>query len=113
MGHLGFRDAHSVHLPIDVIPSNRKCFRWSSQSTVAAQAEDHTPHGIGLLHESVDDFPRDELVDPDFLRHQLLQIGDHLFPNRHGCRLASLALSFQVTFEELFQCGDDGLEATR
>ena len=60
-----FWNTHSVHFPIDVLPTQRERFRGRSKPSVATQAQDHFPNWVGLLHQLVDDFPRDELVDFD------------------------------------------------
>ncbi len=56
-------DAHPVHLPIDVIPSQRQHFGRCPKPTVATQSQDHAPDWIGLLHQLVEHFPR-EKADP-------------------------------------------------
>jgi len=62
---LRLRDAHPTHLPINVLPTQRERFRGRPKPTVATQPQDHFPNGVCLLHQFVDDFPRDKLVDLD------------------------------------------------
>ncbi len=61
--HLWFGDAHPIHFPIDVLPTQRQRFRRCSKPTEATQAQDPLQNWVCLLHQLVDDFPRDELVD--------------------------------------------------
>jgi len=62
---LWLRDAHPIHLPIDVLSTQRQRFRRCTKTTVATQAQDHFPNWICFLHQFVDDFPWHELVDLD------------------------------------------------
>ena len=52
-----------AHLPVDIIPSQRECFRRRAQPTLATQPQDHLPNRVGLLHQLVDHFAWHKLVD--------------------------------------------------
>ena len=52
---LRLRDAHPIHLPIDVLPTQRERFRGRSKPSVAAQPQDHFTNRVGLLHLHVNE----------------------------------------------------------
>ena len=57
-------DAHSVHFPVDVVPSQRQRFRRRPQPTVATYPQDNLPDRGGLLHQLIDYLAGEKLVAP-------------------------------------------------
>jgi len=46
---LWLRDAHPIHFPIDVLPTQRQRFRRRSKPTVATQAQNHFPNWVAFF----------------------------------------------------------------
>lgn len=49
MFNLRFRDTLPIHLPIDIVPSQRLCFRRCEKSTITTQGQVHLTKRVGFL----------------------------------------------------------------
>ncbi len=58
-------DAHPIHLPINVLPTQRERFRGRPKPAVATQPQDHFPNWVCFPHQLIDDFSWHKLVDFD------------------------------------------------
>ncbi len=54
-----------------------------------------------------------DLIDPDSLGHDLIEVGYYLLPNRNRCRFVAFPLKLDITIEKRFERGDNILLRNR